>query len=184
MRKWALVLSVWVVLCGCGGGGGAAPTLSADTPRLTVISSAFREGEMIPAKYTCDGEDVSPPLAWSGAPADTVALALIANDPDAPVGDWVHWVWYDLPATVDSLPEAIQAGQPLPGGGSQGVSSFRKQGYGGPCPPSGVHRYYFTLYALDQPTSLPAGTTRQEVLQAMEGHILASGQLIGRYKKD
>ena len=150
---------------------------------MVLVSSAFKAGEMIPSKYTCDGENISPQLSWSGAPAGTKSFALIADDPDAPMGTWVHWVIYNIPDTTHQLKEAVPPVQKLPDGALQGISDFRKIGYGGPCPPSGVHRYYFKLYALDTMLSLPAGVTKAELLKAMEGHILAKAELMGRYSR-
>jgi Raf kinase inhibitor-like YbhB/YbcL family protein len=148
-----------------------------------ITSSAFGEGELIPRKYTCDARDVSPPLAWTGVPAGAKTLALIADDPDAPMGTWVHWVAYNLPAGVAELPEATPPDPELKGGGRQGRNDFKRFGYGGPCPPSGTHRYFFKLYALDVALDLAAGATKAELLRAMEGHILAEAQLMGKYKR-
>ncbi len=151
---------------------------------MQITSSAFQEGSAIPEKYTCDGADHSPPLAWSGAPAAAKSLVLISDDPDAPVGTWVHWVLYDLPATVTELPENQPKTDTIPAGGSQGLNDFRRLGYGGPCPPPGKpHRYFFRLYALDTRLGLKPGATRKEVDKAMEHHILAQGHLMGTYKR-
>jgi len=143
---------------------------------IQITSSAFKDGETIPAKYTCDGANVSPSLAWSSVPGGTRSLAVIADDPDAPVGTWVHWVLYDLPAGLTSLVEGVQ------GVGLQGINDFRKIGYGGPCPPRGTpHRYFFKLYALDALANLKPGASKADLEKAMQGHILAQGQLMGRY---
>ena len=150
---------------------------------ITVTSTAFEEAGSIPAKYTCDGEDVSPPLAWIGVPEGTKSIALICDDPDAPMGTWVHWVLYNLPADAAGLPEGVPAEKTLPTGARQGTSDFKKIGYGGPCPPRGTHRYYFKLYALDATVDLAPGATKRQLLRAMEGHVLAQGQLMGRYKR-
>ena len=150
---------------------------------IQLTSSAFADGSMIPSEYTCDGRDISPPLAWAGAPEGTAALALICDDPDAPAGTWVHWVLYDLPASTENLPGAVPADRVLSSGGKQGTNSFRRTGYGGPCPPSGTHRYYFRMYALDNEVGLKPGATQNELFKAMEGHILGQGQLMGRYKR-
>ncbi len=150
---------------------------------IKVTSSAFEEGGMIPRKYTCDGADVSPPLGWTGVPEEAKTLALISDDPDAPMGTWVHWVLFNLPARIQEIHEAIPAEKELTNGARQGRNDFRKIGYGGPCPPGGTHRYYFKLYALDTVLNLPAGATKAELLKAMEGHILEEGQLMGRYKR-
>ncbi len=150
-----------------------------------LTSAAFKDGAPIPAKYTCDGVDVSPPLAWSGAPAGTRSVALIADDPDAPGGTWVHWVLYNLPAEVSDLPENIAKVESLDlGGARQGRNDFRRPGYGGPCPPPGpAHRYFFKLYALDTRLELKAGAQKKDVEAAMEGHVLGSAQLMGTYAR-
>ncbi|MBI4455597.1 MAG: YbhB/YbcL family Raf kinase inhibitor-like protein [Acidobacteria bacterium] len=147
-------------------------------------SSAFQQNQPIPKKYACDGTDVSAPLSWSDPPEGTKSFALIVDDPDAPVGTWVHWVLYDLPAATRTLTEAIPAQEALKTGGSQGINDFKKVGYGGPCPPPGrAHRYFFKLYALDQKTSLKPRATKEQLLNAMKGHILAETQLVGTYKR-
>ncbi len=150
---------------------------------LSLTSSAFTSGQQIPSRYTCDGQDISPPLAWDTPPQGTQSFALIVDDPDAPVGTWVHWVAYDIPASARNLPEAIPAQAKLPGGGMQGKNSWPNLGYGGPCPPSGTHRYYFRLYALDTTLNLDSGATKKEVLKAMEDHVLAVGELMGQYSQ-
>ena len=145
---------------------------------MTILlnSSAFTDGETIPKKYTCDGQDVSPPLSWSGVPTGTRSLLLIVDDPDAPRGTWVHWVLLDMPPDLQGLPEGAQ------GEGIEGKNDFGRQGYGGPCPPRGSnHRYYFKLYALDSALGLKAGATKGEAEKAMQGHVIAWGQLMGRY---
>lgn len=148
---------------------------------IRLTSTAFAEGGIIPRKYTCDGADVSPPLAWDNVPDGTKSFALICDDPDAPMGTWVHWVLFNLPADVRSLPEAVPPDKELSNGARQGTNDFRKIGYGGPCPPRGTHRYYFKLYALDTTLDLPAGSSKAQLLKAMEGHVLAEGQLMGKY---
>ncbi len=150
---------------------------------IAVRSSAFQEGGMIPAKYTCDGDDMSPPLEWTGIPEGTKSLALISDDPDAPVGTWVHWVMWNVPPTVKGLAQDVSPDPQLPDGSRQGISDFRRPGYGGPCPPSGVHRYYFQLYALDTTLDLPSSTRKADLVQAMKGHVLAEGQLMGKYRR-
>ncbi len=151
---------------------------------LKVQSSAFTEGSSIPAKHTCDGADVSPAVSWFGVPAEAKSLALICHDPDAPAGDWVHWVLFDLPSSLTQLPEGVPKEAELKGGGRQGMNDFSRIGYNGPCPPRGpAHRYYFTLYALDKMLGLPAKATRDEVLRAAKGHVLAEAQLMGRYAR-
>ncbi len=150
---------------------------------LTIRSPVFHEGGSIPARYTCDGEDVSPPLEWSGVPEGTKSLALTCDDPDAPAGLWVHWVVFDLPPSAAGLPERVPATPEIPSGGRQGKNDFRKIGYGGPCPPAGTHRYVFTLYALDSTLGLPAGATRKDLLAAMRGHALGEATLTGTYSR-
>ena len=150
---------------------------------LQLTSSAFSQGDPIPTKYTCDGDDVSPPLAWGDPPEGTASFALINDDPDAPVGTWVHWVLYNLPADARSLPEAVPADSELPDGSRHGQNSWRRPGYGGPCPPGGTHRYFFKLYALDTALDLPSDANKEEVLKAMEGHILGQTELMGVYTR-
>jgi Raf kinase inhibitor-like YbhB/YbcL family protein len=148
-----------------------------------VTSSAFENGKPIPARYTCDGEDISPPLRWSGLPQGAKSIALIADDPDAPMGTWVHWVLWNLPPIAE-LQEAVPTTASLPSGAKQGISDFKRPGYGGPCPPrGGPHRYYFKLYALDAALDLPAGAKKSDLEKAMRGHILAEGQLMGTYRR-
>jgi Raf kinase inhibitor-like YbhB/YbcL family protein len=152
---------------------------------LTLSSSAFKHQEEIPAKYTCEGQDISPPLSWSGAPNGTKSLVLIVDDPDAPdpkapLMTWVHWVLYNLPPSSAGLSEAVAD---LPKGTREGLSDWKRIGYGGPCPPIGRHRYFHKLYALD--TVLPdlGKPTKADVEKAMQGHVLASTELIGTYQK-
>ncbi len=152
-------------------------------PILTVTSPAFQEGAMIPRKYTCDGDNVSPPLQWGAVPPEAKSLALISDDPDAPVGIWVHWVLFNLPPAETGLPENVPPDRALKNGAAQGTNDFRKPGYGGPCPPGGTHRYYFKVYALDTALDLKPGATKAQVEKAMQGHILAQGQLMGKYKR-
>jgi len=152
--------------------------------RMQLTSTAFAEGAAIPAKHTCDAEDISPPLKWTGVPADTKSLVLIVDDPDAPVGTWVHWVLYDLPATASELAEGVAKSQYLPNGAKQGLNDFKRLGYGGPCPPPGKpHRYFFKLYALDTALDLKPGLTKKDLEAAMEKHILAQAQLMGTYQR-
>ena len=176
-------------LAACTGTTLSAPSPTPEEPQevakvaFTLTSSAFAEGEPIPVRYTCQGEDVSPPLAWQNAPAATQSFALIVDDPDAPGRTWVHWIVYNLPAETHALPEGVTADTALPGNATQGRNSWGRNDYGGPCPPSGTHRYFFKLYALDGTLDLPAGASKEDVLRAMEGHILAEAQLMGTYHK-
>jgi len=149
-----------------------------------LTSTAFEAGKAIPKQHSCEGADVSPPLRWKEAPAGVKAFALIADDPDAPAGTWTHWVAYDLPATATELPQGVPTGATLASGGKQGLNDFRKTGYGGPCPPPGkAHRYFFRVYALDAPTGLEARATKDDVLKATKGHVLATAELMGTYQR-
>lgn len=151
---------------------------------IQIRSAAFDEGQSIPQKHTCDGEDVSPSLSWRNAPDKTKSFALICDDPDAPSGAWVHWVIYDLPAAITELPEAIPTKEEVLNGAKQGTNDFSRIGYGGPCPPKGnPHRYYFKVYALDSVLSLKAGSTKADVENAMKGHVLGEGKIMGTYKR-
>ena len=150
---------------------------------ITVKSTAFEQGSMIPSKYTCDGQDISPPLQWEGVPEDTQSIALISDDPDAPMGTWVHWVIWNIPADKTGLLENVPKDPQLADGSCQGISDFRRPGYGGPCPPGGTHRYLFKLYALDTVLDLDTGANKDELLQAMEGHILSQADLMGTYAR-
>ena len=151
---------------------------------LSVSSTAFQEGEAIPAKNSCDGQDISPELTWREVPEGTQSFALITDDPDAPIGTFTHWVTFNIPADSLGLPEAVPNEPQLTSGALQGKNDFGNIGYGGPCPPPGaLHHYHFTLYALDQTLDLPAGATKTQVLKAMQGHILAQVELIGTFKR-
>ena len=147
-----------------------------------LTSSAFKEGERIPDRHTCVGDDLSPPLHWSVPPAATRSFALIADDPDAPGGTWVHWVIYNLSLDLRGLPEGIPAKDHWLDGALQGLTDFKRVGYGGPCPPPGKpHRYYFKLCALDAVLTLKPRATKSQVLEACKGHVLAEAQLMGRF---
>ncbi len=185
-RRWLWVsMAFLLAIIAC------QPTAKENTDReeavtmsLTLTSPAFAEGAAIPKKYTGDGQDFSPPLKWSDVPAGTKSLALICDDPDAPVGNWVHWVLYDLPPTATELVEGLPVSATLSNGARQGVNDFRKLGYGGPAPPRGKpHRYFFKIYALDVELSLKPGTRKPDLEAAMKGHILAEGQLMGTYQR-
>lgn len=167
----AIAAFLWIAL------GGSAMAFELRSP-------AFQPGGEIPVKHTCDGPDVSPPLSWTGAPERTKSLALIVDDPDAPAATWVHWVLYDIPATVRELARDVPSKNKVPGVGTQGFNDFGHAGWGGPCPPRGrAHRYVFTLYALDTELALPARKTKQDVLKALDGHVLGRAELIGRYQR-
>jgi Raf kinase inhibitor-like YbhB/YbcL family protein len=151
---------------------------------ISLSSPAFKDGETIPVKYSCEGQDVSPPLTWSEPPEGTQVFALIMDDPDAPGGVFTHWVLFNLTPDSRDLPEALATQAELPSGTRQGRNDFGRIGYGGPCPPSGrPHRYQFTLYALDQLLDLKAGAAKNQLIGAMQGHILAQGQLTGIYQR-
>lgn len=180
-----ILLGILLLLApACSNRDGATAESEAEVSMtIELTSPAFGQGEAIPTKYTCDGEDISPPLQWQNLPDGTESLAFIMDDPDAPRGTWVHWVLYDIPAAASELPENVAPANTVPGGGSQGTSSFRRVGYDGPCPPGGSHRYFFKLYALDSRLDLAAGATKEQLLAAMEGHILAQGELMGAYAR-
>lgn len=148
-----------------------------------LTSTAFTNGQAIPRKYTCDGDDISPPLEWANEPQGTLSLALIADDPDAPVGTWVHWVLYNVPAGTHTLPESVPPDAELSDGRRHGKNSWGRTGYGGPCPPGGTHRYFFKLYALDTVLDLGSGASKEQLLSAMEGHIVAQAELMGTYRR-
>ena len=150
---------------------------------IKVTSSAFKEGELIPSKYTCDGVNVSPQIIWANFPEITKSFVLISDDPDAPVGTWVHWVVYNIGANINELKESFPKDSKFPDGILQGTTDFRTTGYGGPCPPSGTHRYYFKIYALDLMLDVKPGLTKKEILGKMEGHVIAEGQLMGKYRR-
>jgi Raf kinase inhibitor-like YbhB/YbcL family protein len=179
----ALLLEFFVI--GCSKPDTEVVSKERGTPMtINITSVAFAEGQPIPSKYTCDGEDVSPSLKWDNAPAGTKSFALICDDPDAPSGTWVHWVIYDLPATTTELPEAIPTKEEVLNGAKQGKNDFGRTGYGGPCPPpGGAHRYYFKLYALDDSLNLRAGAKKGDVEVAMKGHIVGEGKLMGSYRR-
>jgi Raf kinase inhibitor-like YbhB/YbcL family protein len=192
LRSWAGLVIAGTGLVGCAqttapaqpGGRGSK---GESTMKLTVSSTAFAAGERVPKQFTGEGANVSPPLAWSGAPADTKEFALIMDDPDAPAGTWVHWVLYKIPPTTTSLKEGVPTGSTLkePSGALQGKNSSKTAGYYGPMPPPGhgTHHYHFKVYALSKPLDLPAGATKQQLLDAMHGKILAEGELIATYSR-
>jgi len=198
MRAFILLL----VLIGCGRNTSSTADTSASSAinaattdagsgskvmSIKVTSPAFQPGGPIPSKYTCDGQDVSPPLSWSGAPSSTKSFALIVDDPDAPDPAkpqrvYVHWVLYNIPASITSLPEnASKTG--LPKGAVQGKNDWGKPQYGGPCPPIGRHRYFFKLYALDAELTGLSSPTKADLERVMKGHVIDSGELIGTYQK-
>ena len=152
--------------------------------KIKITSAAFSEGQFIPAKYTRDGKEISPPLKWNSAPKETRSIALICDDPDAPGKAWVHWVLYNLPAETIGLPENFPDDETLEDGTRQGVTDFGKTGYGGPCPPPGkAHRYYFRIYALDKKIDAVPIMDKESLQKEMAGHIIAEGQLMGKYQR-
>jgi Raf kinase inhibitor-like YbhB/YbcL family protein len=144
--------------------------------KLSLESPAFENNQLIPAKYTCDGDDVNPPLTIEGIPEGTKTLALIVDDPDCPTGTWDHWIVWNIPATTSKIAENT-----VPG--SEGMNDFRRRSYGGPCPPSGTHRYFFKVYALDVKLDLSLTSRKRDVEKAMQGHVLAEGELVGLYRR-
>lgn len=183
----ALVFLALVIFAGCQPEPSSPTSLSSSQEvdmDLQLSSSAFQYGGTIPVKHTCDGADLSPPLTWTPPPRDTKSLVLICDDPDAPAGTWVHWVLYGVSPDTTSLPEGVPQDKTVLGNARQGMNDFRRIGYGGPCPPPGApHRYFFKLYAVAIPTDFEPGLTKQQLLDAIKGHILAQGELMGKYKR-
>jgi Raf kinase inhibitor-like YbhB/YbcL family protein len=178
MRRWFIILLMALSAC--------IPKKIQSTEvvmALSIASPAFKNGSPIPVLYSCKGRDISPALSWSDAPSGTKSLALIMDDPDAPGGTWVHWVIYNIPTSAGGIQEAAPAQAQLADGSLNGSNSWGNLGYGGPCPPSGTHRYFFKLYALDTVLGLPSGANRQKLLSAMQNHILAQGELMGTFSK-
>ena len=148
--------------------------------QMELTSTAFSNNQIIPKKYTCDGDDISPSLAWKNAPENTKSFVLLVDDPDAPRGTWDHWILFNIPADINSLPENMTE---LPVGTKEAINSWGNTGYGGPCPPSGVHRYFFKLYALDVMLTINKKPTRAHIIDAMDGHIIEQVNLIGKYQR-
>ncbi len=183
-RQFAILLVVGLGLATSGRLAVAEEGIMTD---FTITSPAFEPGQPIPRQFTCEGADISPALDWSGVPGGTKSYALVCDDPDAPVGTWVHWVIYNLPGSLTGLPENVVKTETVAalGGARQGVNDFRRIGYGGPCPPPGhgTHHYHFRLYALDDQLALEPGATRADLEAAMEGHVLGETELIGTYER-
>lgn len=174
--RWAILVSVFAWML---------QGVPVEGQSFTMASEAFSGDQMIPRKFSCQGDDISPQLSWKGAPAATKSMALIVDDPDAPAGTWVHWLLYNLPPAVSELEEGVEKTDQLSNGALQGKNDFRKVGYGGPCPPAGkAHRYFFKLYALDSVLSLKAGASKGDLENAMKGHILSQAELVGRYQRE
>jgi Raf kinase inhibitor-like YbhB/YbcL family protein len=183
-ERTLLPLGLSLILCAGCKKDGKKPEPADPGVKIALTSPAFKEGEALPREYTGDGKDQSPPLKWGEVPRDTKSLVLLCEDPDAPGGTFVHWVLFNLPPEPRELPAGVPTEKELPSGARQGKNDFDKIGYGGPKPPSGqTHRYEFKLYALDQKLDLPAGATRDEVVKAMKGHVLAMGKLVGKYSR-
>ena len=181
LKTTALLLAFFFAN-GCHGAQG--PELGAGSPSLQLTTANFSNGSRIPASFTCDGANTSPALTWSDPPTATRSFALIMADPDAPMGTFTHWVLYNLPVSARSLPAAVPAQAQLSDGSRQGKNDFDAVGYGGPCPPGhSEHHYQFALYAVDTVLTLPSGATKQQVEDALKGHIVARGKLGGRYSR-
>lgn len=150
---------------------------------MKITSTAFQHEGMIPEKFSCKGQDISPPLKWEGAPEGTQSFVLVCDDPDAPMGIWDHWLLFNIPGSVTELQEGIPALPELANGARHGRNSWGRNYYGGPCPPGGTHRYFFKLYALDTLLDLKPGTSKKEILRTIENHTLAKAELMGRFKK-
>jgi len=158
--------------------------LAGDAFALEIKSNAFKRGEGISVQYTCDGKDISPDIIWSDVPAGTQSFVLICDDPDAPLGTWVHWVIFNIPGDKTGLSRALPKQAVFDDGSVQGINDFGKNGYGGPCPPAGKpHRYFFRLYAIDTKLNLDAKATKKKVLEAIEGHICAQADFYGTYAR-
>lgn len=161
-----------------------APRDDSPASRLVLTCAAFAEGTPVPARHTCEGENLSPPLGWTGVPVGARSFVLICDDPDAPRGTWVHWLLWNLPADAVELGEGVPAKPELPSGARQGINDGGNVGYAGPCPPPGKpHRYFFRLHALDTSLNLPPGVNRPELEAAMEGHVLARAVTMGIYER-
>jgi len=151
---------------------------------MEITSSAFRSNGNIPRANSCDGADLSPPLAWQNAPSGSATFALIVDDPDAPAGIWVHWLLYELPGSAKEIAAGIARSEILPSGAKQGINDFGRVGYGGPCPPPGTaHRYSFKLYALDTHVTLKARATKNQLLDAIQGHTIGAAEIVGHYRR-
>jgi Raf kinase inhibitor-like YbhB/YbcL family protein len=171
-----------ILACGERSQRGAAAVPQSDSTGMTLTSGSFAPGDSIPTRYSLYGENISPDLAWERVPEATRGFALVCRDPDAPGGTFYHWVLFNIPDNVRTLPEGVGREPVLPTGGIQGTNSFRRVGYDGPKPPGGIHHYYFDLYALDGVLALDETATAGRLLEAMKGHVLAKASLMGKYK--
>ncbi len=178
MKKWILILCLFAFCL--------LFINSKDIYRIKVKSSAFKNGEFIPSRYTCEGENISPEICWKINIKNVKSFVLISDDPDAPMGTWVHWVVYDIPAKITCLQEAMTKGKILKNGIKQGKTSFGDFGYGGPCPPSGIHRYFFKVYALniEKIDIIPEKADKNVILQKIKNNIIGYGELMGKYKRN
>ncbi len=182
MRRMLLCLPLALLCIGCNNNVPDASSLDVGTT-ISLTSSAFQQGKPIPKTYAKSGDNLSPPLAWSDAPKDVKSYALICDDPDAPGGTFVHWVIWNIPANSNRLGEGEPTDSSMRDGTRQGKNGFNGVGYAGPDPPSGLHHYYFHLYALDTKLELPEAATRQDLDKAMRSHVLGHGELMGTYQK-
>ena len=182
---YGFVLTLVVFGAGCSGGEEESDSgEGVEGMSIRLESTAFEDGEFIPAKYTCDGEDLSPPLRWENVPQGTKSVVIICDDPDAPMGTWVHWVLFDIPADAGGLDEGVPGMASPPKGGTHGANDFKRLGYGGPCPPpGGPHRYFFKIYALDAKLEMKSAVTKATVVKAMKDHVLGEGRLLGKYER-
>jgi Raf kinase inhibitor-like YbhB/YbcL family protein len=189
--RFGSAVAVTLLCCSAGPAADAeeasvrdSSVVASEEAEMRIMTPAFKEGEVIPKIFTCDGEDVSPPLSWESAPEGTRSFVLISDDPDAPMGTWVHWVLYNIPPDTTALPQGMPKDAALKDGSRQGVTDFGRPGYGGPCPPKGKpHRYYFKLYALDAVLELEGKPGKKDVEKAMKGHIIAEAQIMGTYQR-
>jgi Raf kinase inhibitor-like YbhB/YbcL family protein len=165
-------------------GAGCISKEEVNMEKISISAEGFKDGTTIPDIYTCKGKDISPSISWNGIPAGTKSIALIMDDPDAPGGTFVHWILYNVPAQTQKLLEGMTHDKTLADGSMQGMTDFGRTGYGGPCPPPGKpHRYFFKIYALDSMINLPPGASKKQLENAMAGHILAKGEIVGIYKR-
>lgn len=181
--KWTagvILMAALLMAAGCAAEDQVTPDAAGG---MQLRSAAFEDGGDIPAQYSCDGAGISPPLVWDHLPEETASLVLIMDDPDAAMGTWVHWLLYNIPPDTVGLPEDLAGKSGMPPGSQHGENSWRKDAYGGPCPPSGDHRYFFKLYALDRRLALDSGAQKKELTAAMEGHVLDQVQLIAHYRR-
>ena len=183
--KIALAAIMLFVTAACPGTSLRAENITDGRSRImiTLFSPAFKDGGKIPAKYTCKGENVSPQLSWPPPPQGTKSFAIVCNDPDAPSGNWLHWIIFNIPAASRGLEEGVPKASSLDDGSMQGMNDSKGLGYDGPCPPSGTHRYFFSIYALDSMLELEAGASLNQLNGAMKGHILAEGSLMGTFSR-